>query len=345
VKFSLQNFTYLVGKSLLFRKTKKSLPICIYLFAASATINMQKTTFLFGLFFFLIPSFLVAQQGVTSWILDRMQSHSPSSLQLLKSYDKLPSQLEIDRGESVISSTKSTDALYYLEDENYESALISMSTNVHEIGHAYGGLIHFAELMNCNCIQTIEFEDIQQGFYHAPGEEYWIEIEEGYIFPSNELSETIPYELQTFRYDTYIEGTSSTQAHGVIGLLDELNAYYLGSKYQFDMLPVYKEVFGSDYLNQWVKHSASEMEYLFYAKNNAPATYNYLKNSPAFRKAYQTTHKKYSQLTSAYVAKIEAEKNYAELNYDSPFWEDDYERLKERLDSGVFKIIELDFLK
>lgn len=340
----------------MFKKTKKSLPIHIYLFAASATINMQKTAFLFGLFFFLIPSYLVAQQGVTSWILDRMQSHSPSSLQLLKSYDKLPSQLEIDRSESVISSTKSTDALYYLEDENYESALISMSTNVHEIGHAYGGLIHFAELMNCNCTQTIEFEDIQQGFYHAPGEEYWIEIEEKYIFPSSELSEIIPYELQTFRYDTYIEGTSSTQAHGVIGLLDELNAYYLGSKYQYDMLPVYKEVFGSDYLNQWVKHSASEMtaffefdffikEYLLYAKNYAPANYNYLKNSPAFRKAYQTTHKKYSQLTSAYVAKIEAEKNYAELNYDSPFWEDDYERLKERLDSGVFKIIELDFLK
>lgn len=297
-----------------------------------------------------------SQGNATSWILDRMQSHAPSSLQLLKSYDKLPSQLEIERGESVISSTKSTDALYYLEDENYESALISMSTNVHEIGHAYGGLIHFAELMNCNCTQTIEFEDIQQGFYHAPGEEYWIEIEEGYIFPSNELSETIPYELQTFRYDTYIEGTSSTQAHGVIGLLDELNAYYLGSKYQFDMLPVYKEVFGSDYLNQWVKHSASEMtaffefdffikEYLLFAKNYKPATYSYLKNSPGFRKAYQTTYRKYRQLTAAYETKIDTEKNFAELNYNSPFWEDDYERLKERLESGVFKTIELDFLK
>ena len=298
----------------------------------------------------------LAQQGNKSWILDRMQSHSPSSLQLLKSYDKLPSELEIDRGGSIISSRKSTDALYYVEDENYESALISMSTNVHEIGHAYGGLIHFAELMNCNCDKTIEFEDIQQGFYHAPGEEYWIEIEEGYIFPSNELSETIPYELQTFRYDTYIEGTSSTQAHGVIGLLDELNAYYLGSKYQYDMLPVYKEVFGSDYLNQWVKHSASEMtaffefdffikEYLLFTKSYEPATYAYLKNSSDFRKAYQTTHGKYRQLTNSYVSKIEAEKNFAELNYDSPFWEDDYPRLKERLTSGRYRSIEEDFLK
>lgn len=317
--------------------------------------KMKRTPYIFCFLFFLISSHLFAQQGATSWILDRMQGHSPSSLQLLKSYDNLPSQLEIDRGESVISSKKSTDALYFLDDRDYESALVSMSTNVHEIGHAYGGLIHFAELMNCNCTKTIEFGNIQQGFYHAPGEEYWIEIEEGYIFPSNELSKIIPYELQTFRYDTYIEGNSSTQAHGVIGLLDEFNAYYLGSKYQYEMLPVYKELFGSDYLNQWVKHSASEMtaffefdffikEYLLFAKNQEPATYTYLKNSPGFRKAYQTIYRKYSQLTKTYVAKIKVEKNFTELNYDSPFWEEDYGRLIERLESGRFRLIELDFL-
>jgi len=312
-----------------------------------------RLVFVLGVFFAL-PGF--GQQAATPWILDRMQSHSPSSLQLLKSYEKLPNQLEIERGGSVISTSKSTYALYYVEDGNYESALVSMSTNVHEIGHAYGGLIHFAELMSCNCDKTIEFEDIQQGFYHAPGEQYWIEIEQGYIFPSSELSETIPYELHTFRYDTYIEGTSSTQAHGVIGLLDELNAYYLGSKYQYDMLPVYKEVFGSDYLNQWVKHSASEMtaffefdffikEYLLFAKNYAPETYYYLKNSPDFRKAYQTTQRKYSLLTAAYEAKIETEKNFAELNYESPYWEDDYPGLKKRLDSGIYRGIESDFLR
>ena len=308
-----------------------------------------------GILLSLVPVSLLGQQKAQAWILDRMQSHSPSSLNLLKAYDKLPSRLVIERGGSEISTSKSTDALYFLDASDYESALISMSTNVHEIGHAYAGLLHYAELMSCNCTKTIEFEDIQQGFYHAPGEEYWIEIEEEYIFPSNELSETISYDLQTFRYDTYIEGTSSTQADGVIGLLDELNAYYLGSKYQYDMLPVYKEVFGSDYLDRWVMHSASEMtaffefdffikEYLLYAKNYAPTTYNYLKNSPDFRRAYQTTHTKYRQLTNAYVAKIELEKNVAELNYDSPFWEDDYPRLKKRLDSGVYRSIEVDFL-
>lgn len=318
-------------------------------------LHMRKIVFVFGLLLSLVPLSLLGQQRAQAWILDRMQSHSPSSLQLLKAYDKLPSRLVIERGGSVISSSKSTDALHFLEAANEEDALVSMSTNVHEIGHGYGGLIYFSELMNCNCSKTIVFDDIQQGFYHASGEEYWIEIEKEYIFPSKELSKKIPPALRTFRYDTYIEGNSSTQAHGVIGLLDEFNAYYLGSKYTYEMLPAFKELFGVDYLNQWVKHSASEMtayfefdffikEYLLFAKNAAPATYAYLKNSPGFRKAYQTTHSKYRLLTEAYVAKIDAEKSFSELNYDSPFWEDDYPQLKERLNSGIYRCIEADFL-
>jgi len=116
-----------------------------------------------GILLSLVPISLMGQQKSQAWILDRMQSHSPSSLNLLKAYDKLPNQLVIERGGSEISTSKSTDALHYLEASDYESALISMSTNVHEIGHAYGGLLHFAELMTCNCTKTIEFEDIQQG--------------------------------------------------------------------------------------------------------------------------------------------------------------------------------------
>jgi hypothetical protein len=298
----------------------------------------------------------LAQQGTKPWVLERMQKYSPSSLYLLKAYEQLPSELSIHRDGSVISTRKSMGAFEFLETNSYESALTSMSTNIHEIGHGYGGLIHFEELMNCNCSTTIQFGDIQQGFYHAPGEEYWIEIEEGYIFPSNELSETIPNALRTFRYNTYIEGNSSTQGHGVIGLLDEFNAYYLGSKYTYEMLPAFKELFGADYLNQWVKHSASEMtayfefdffikEYLLYAQQHAPETYQYLKTNPAFTRSYSQISKKYGRLTQDYAAKVLAEKVNAPLNYNSPFWEDDYLRLKKRLDSEIYQRIVADFLR
>ena len=79
---------------------------------------MRKIVLVIGILLSLVPISLLGQQKAQAWILDRMQSHSPSSLHLLKAYDKLPSHLEIDRGGTVISSSKSTDALYYLEDGN-----------------------------------------------------------------------------------------------------------------------------------------------------------------------------------------------------------------------------------
>lgn len=298
----------------------------------------------------------LAQQGAKPWVLDRMQKYSPSSLHLLKAYEQLPGELSINREGSVISTRKSMGAFDFMETNSFENALVSMSTNIHEIGHGYGGLIHFEELMNCNCSKTIQFGDIQQGFYHGSGEEYWIEIDSDYIFPANQLSETIPYDLRTFRYDTYIEGTSSTQAHGVIGLLDEFNAYYLGSKYTYEMLPAFKELFGTNYLNQWVKNSASEMtayfefdffikEYLLYAQKHAPETYQYLKTNADFRRSYSQISKKYAQLTQDYAARVVADQVNTPLNYKSPFWEKDHPRLKKRLDSGIYQGIEVDFLK
>lgn len=312
-----------------------------------------RLVFVLGVFFAL-PGF--GQQAATSWILNRMQAHSPSSLHLLKSYDQLPSELVIERGNEIISTSKSTGTFEFLETENYSNALESMSTNVHEIGHVYGGLMHFAELMNCNCEQTIHFGDIQQGFYHSQTEEFWIEIKQEYIFPSKELAASIPYSLRTFRYDTYIEGTSSTQGNGVIGLLDEFNAYYLGSKYTFEMLPVYKELYGSNYLNKWVMHSASEMtaffefdffikEYLLFAKKNSPETYNYLKNSIGFTTAYQKIYSKYKQLIDNYSSKVEYERNFSTMDYSSEFMEEDFKKLQKKLESGAYSIIEIDFLK
>jgi hypothetical protein len=214
--------------------------------------------------------------------------------------------------------------------------------------------MHYDELMRCNCDRTISFSDIQKGFYQAPQEQFWIDIEKDYIFPSGQLRNTIPSDLITFRFKTYITGNNSTQNHGVIGLLDEMNAYYLGSQYKFDMFPVYKEMYADNYLNKWVQNSQSEMtaffefdffikEYLLFAKYNYPATYQYLKNNSDFRNSYKKIYDKYNRLVQQYEAKVASEKVRAELYYDSPFWKDDYYRLRDRLNSGVYDVIKSDF--
>lgn len=314
--------------------------------------TLKFTSALLCLFFF---SSAYGQLDPKSWIIQKMELHSPNSIHLLRAYDRLPSSLSIQQGGSTLSTRKSTDAYYYLETGTKEAALKSMGTNVHEIGHGYGGILHYADLMTCNCDRTITFSDIQQGFYQAAQEQFWIEIESDYLFPSAELKETIPRDLITFRFDTYIDGNSSTQDHGVIGLLDEMNAYYLGSNYMFEMLPVYKELYADDYLNQWVKNSASIMtaffefdffikEYLVYARRYSPETYQYLKNNADFQNTYRKVHNKFNRLILQYEAKVAVEKTRAKLYYESPFWEDDYVRLRDRLNSSMYTVIKTDFL-
>lgn len=311
----------------------------------------------FSLFLFTSLVFSTHAFGQTdpkSWIIQKMEIHSPNSIYLLRAYDRLPRTLSIQRGGSTMSTTRSTDAFYYLQTGSRESALSSMGINVHEIGHGYGGVLHFDELMRCNCDKSISFSDIQKGFYQTPQEQFWIEIESDYIFPSAQLRNTIPSNLITFRFQTYITGNSSTQKHGVIGLLDEMNAYYLGSQYKFDMFPVYKELYAENYLNQWVQNSSSEMtaffefdffikEYLLFAKQNNPATYQYLKNNLGFRNSYKKIYDKYNRLVLQYEAKVESEKGRAKLYYNTPFWRDDYFRLRDRLNSGMYSVIESDF--
>jgi len=282
--------------------------------------------------------------------------YSPISANLFRLYDQLPTSLNITQGNSTISSSKSTDVYEFLELDSKEAALKSMSTNVHEIGHAYGGFLHYEDLMSCNCDKKIVFDNINQGFYQGTQEKFWIQIDKKYIFPSRQLVTTIPSNLITFRFDLYINGTSSTQQDGVIGLLDEMNAYYLGSRFEFDMLPVYKELYPTDYLNKWVGASQSSMtaffefdffikEYLLYAKKYRPDIYNYLLNNNDFRNTYLKICAKFGALKTTYEMRVNKEKISMPLNYDTIFWEEDYERLVKRLNSGVYSAIESDFLR
>jgi hypothetical protein len=59
-------------------------------------------------------------------------------------------------------------------------------------------------------------------------------------FFSREMVDTFPKELRTFRFGTYVDCSQDdlgSQALGAYGLLDEMTAYYLGTKASWDLLP------------------------------------------------------------------------------------------------------------
>jgi hypothetical protein len=165
----------------------------------------------------------------------------------------------------------------------------------------------------------------EEFFYFSPGRSFFISFPLRSLFPSRELKASIPKPLRTFRYDTYINGITSTQSEGVIGLLNELHSYYLESKFCLEMLEPYKTAEGSEAwgLFEWVHNTQSKMtafyefdyfikEYFLLMKHKYPSRYNELKRYRPFVEAYNDIRKSYEELVSNYLLKIKSE--IAKLN-------------------------------
>jgi len=195
-----------------------------------------------------------------SWVKTATRTYSPVSWFMLMQYDMLPSSAEIsvDDG-SDFSSQKTTDTFHYLRGRTRIDLLESMEKNVHEISHCYFSQNVFRYLRENN--MKMADGDVCGYIYISPSRSFYISFPEKALFPSHDLAAVIPEKLRTYRFTPYIDGSTSTQNDGVIGLLDELHAYYLGSEYCFDMLEPYKTAAGTDAagLFEWVNHSQSSM--------------------------------------------------------------------------------------
>jgi hypothetical protein len=255
----------------------------------------------------------------TEWIKSQTKRFSPDTWHLLELYDSLPEGFSAAHTiGGTISATKSIPTFFFLKGNNKQELLLSMQTNIHEMVHAYFSYNVF-KYANENNI-TLNWEKAEGCFYLAPEKEYFISFFRDAFFPSNELIEEIPEELRTFRFETYINGFTSTQDLGVIGLLNEFNAYYIGSKYSYDMLEAYK-VAGDNRINallQWIGHCQSTMsayyefefyirEYLRHMKLEYPENYDLLYEYAPFSEVYFSIRSLYRNLLDDYRKRISSE--------------------------------------
>jgi hypothetical protein len=183
------------------------------------------------------------------------------------------------------------------------------------------------------------------------------------LFQSRKLSNVIPENLKTFRYDTYIESKSdnqSTQSSGVIGLMEEFNAYYHGSKVIFDLLPVYKEELGNNFLWAWSSDFTSNAdafyefdffikEYLMYSKTNNLELYEELKKDENFKSIYKNIRSRFQNLITQYEKKYDeftltAQKNNGIIYSSKKHSDLIFPILSEQIKSSKYKEIETIFL-
>jgi hypothetical protein len=279
-----------------------------------------RMVFLVTALLFIISDESKAQRSEnTEWIKESTKRYSPYSWYLLMSYDTLPesSSAPLPNGGEV-TSQKSAGTFAYLRGRTRIDLLSSMEMNVHEIAHGYYDQNVFRYLRKNN----LEFNpDNANGFiYITPQQSFFVSFPLKALFPSGELAAVIPSDLRTYRYNTYIKGTTSTQSDGIIGLLNELHAYYCGSRYCFDMLEAYKTAAGSGEtgLFEWVTHTQSTMsafyefdfyinEYLLHMKRKYPQNYEILRSYASFRESYRALQGLYIDLIDRYLDRINKE--------------------------------------
>lgn len=322
----------------------------------------------------------IKQEGITDnsdWVKTETKLYSPDSWNLLMQYENLPTRSSAPaiNGRSV-STEKSVTTFFYLEGNTRTEILSSMATDVHEIAHGY---------CNQNIFQyatekglELDMNKAELFFYYSPSRSFFISFPLSSLFHSNELVSVIPENLRTFRFNTYIAGTTSTQREGVIGLLDELHSYYLESKFYSQMLDAYKTSEGSDTegFYEWVHHSQSAMtafyefdffikEYLLYMKQNYPSNYLKLKSYQPFIEAYSSIRLSYEEVIKNYLQLINSEINHlnssvnngakiednelwvrtgnSDTSKETPVFSEDREKILPVLESDRYQLIIADF--
>lgn len=296
----------------------------------------------------LFPAIGISQESNLDWILAHMKGKSIESYTILNLYDNLPQNLSYTASDNVLIRTKKGSETYsYLNLLSKKSTLKSMATNVHEICHGLTGMYFFNE-MDSNYIAH-DSNNITSYFFISEDIIY-VSIFRGDVFPSSVLKNLIPESLITSRYETYILGDSSTQEEGIIGLLDELNAYYHGTKFSFDMLPIYKTVYPDNYLNEWVMGLQSTMtayyefdfwikEYLLHAKINYPELFSEIIKKGSALDIFISIREKYKTLISKYSEYVKVESGKIKYYYDTEFWDSDYYKLIDRLKTDKYNSI------
>lgn len=250
------------------------------------------------------------------WVREATEKYAPTAWTLLMMYDALPSSLEVSSADGMVMTTgKPVPAFAFLEGNSATDLLHSMATNVHEIAHAYSTQYVFSHARDNGL--KLNWDDVRIAYYLTPARTYIVTFPKASLFPSAELVREIPGELRTFRFDEYINGSTSTQGQGVLGLLDEFHAYYQGSLCGYELLDAYILAEGSEArgLLEWINSLQSVMtafwefdffirEYLLHMSIYYPDDYALLVRQGEFTRTYSAFRKAYSDLIIRYEARI-----------------------------------------
>ncbi len=229
--------------------------------------------------------FLYPQKEKKEQLLKLSKRYFPENHIVLKEYD----ESSID----LLARGKSPDE--YITD---------VSTVVHEGYHTYQGFhsSYYDSLVIYRINDTLSFS-----------------VKNLKTFPSNQLNAIVPEATRkrVYRYDTYVDARSKdhvTQQFGILGLLEELAAYYQSYHTDIALFNYYSDHYGWKKTGPWIKYlghmasfrySITEFElfiswYLQYAKQKHPAVYKEIIQNKGLKEMLSFLHNENIRLASLY---------------------------------------------
>jgi hypothetical protein len=177
-------------------------------------------------------------------------------------------------------------------DSSSEKALIgSANTVVHEMCHSYTSRLYLKLLKDKGISPDLNYN----AFYLGNRTSNLVKRTD--VFVTKEMDAVFPEKLKTFRYKTYVcpsEKIQSAQQYGCYGLLDELNAYYWGTKTSYDLYEYYRTKknnregwlsFFSDFYSSsfaYLEFKCYIISYMMYAQDKHKKEYKEILNNKEF---------------------------------------------------------------
>jgi thiol-disulfide isomerase/thioredoxin len=198
------------------------------------------------------------------------------------------------------------DFTVWIDGTSENDVVKSLNTVVHEMCHGYTGKLYLKALRDAG--KPIG-NDSYSAFYLGNAE--MSVVKHSKVYPTNEIHAIFPRQLITSRYETYIypsEPVMGSQQHGVYGLLDELNAYYHGTRVSLDLYHYYLEnqnnakgwlQFFADFYGTYyayLEFKSYMIFYMLYAEKNYRDIYSGILANKEFLVAFKKTDENWIRL-------------------------------------------------
>ncbi|SRR6056297_1080374 len=244
-------------------------------------------------------------------IIGMLQKYYPLAYRLINEYENAPDEYHAG---NTLKKIYKNDFWSYSNKLDEISVAKKLDVVVHEMCHEYAAHMCWPILEKRGLLN--DFDTSYKTIFAGFKEPILIPITK--TFPSKEIAGTFSEEIKTFRFDKYITKpiggeNAGTQAFGVYGLIDELNAYYHQYKTAHNLVPYYKSQ-TKNILNAWIdnyyyadrSHRAYLefklyiLKYLLYARDEERSVYRGVMNNTNFKKAFTSLDKAYAALVKDY---------------------------------------------